>query len=137
MIQDTRLNIRVVGLVKTAKGYLFEKSDKGYVFTLGGRVKVGETTREAMVREIKEEIGMESEGLTLRSVIENFYTSDDKKVHEICFVYEIDEIFSGVVPPEFVEIQISDAGNYDIKPISIVEILKSEKGVFKHDIIKQ
>lgn len=135
-VQDTRVNIRVAGLIKTAKGYIFEKSEKGYVFMLGGRVKLGESTHEAIVREIKEEIGMDSGNLTLRSVIENFYTNNNEKVQEICFVYEINEVFTGIVPSEFVEVQIDDFKNYDIKPALIVEILKGERDSFKHIVVK-
>ena len=135
-VQDTTLNIRVAGLVKTTNGFLFEKSKNGYIFTIGGRVRVGESTHEALIREVMEEIGMKAEKVTLRSVIENFYTSSNEKVQEICFVYEVDNEFTGAIPPEFIQVTVEDIDKYDVRPKPIIDLLKSEKGSFKHIIIK-
>jgi 8-oxo-dGTP pyrophosphatase MutT (NUDIX family) len=135
-LQDTKVKIRVAGLVKTAKGYLFEKSDKEYIFTLGGKIMLNESSKEAIIRETKEEIGMDVENLSLRGIIENFYGTGDDKVHEICFVYEIDDLFTGEVPSEFVEVSMEDIQNHDIRPAPVVDILKSEKNSFKNIVVK-
>ena len=135
-VQDTKINIRVAGLVKTAKGYLFEKSDNDYIFVIGGRVKLGESTREAITREIKEEIGMNPEKLNLCSIVENFYINNNEKVQELCFVYEINDIFTGIIPPEFIEVGVADISKYDVRPAPIVEILKNDKESFKHIIAR-
>lgn len=123
--------------MKTPNGFLFEKSKKGYLFALGGRIKIGETSREAMIRETIEEIGVEVKELTLCSVIENFFVSENQKVQEICFVYKIDEIFNEIVPPLFVEVPIEDLDKYDIRPNKLVDVLKSEGNSFKHIIVKE
>ncbi len=136
-LQDTTLKIRVAGLVKTSKGYLFERNyEKGYVFSIGGKIMLNESSEEAIKREIKEEIGMDVKEVKLRSVIENFYGVSPDKVQEFCFVYEVGEEFIGDVPPEFVEISLAEIGNNDIRPNSIKDILKSEKDSFKHFTIK-
>jgi 8-oxo-dGTP pyrophosphatase MutT (NUDIX family) len=122
--------------VKTPRGFLFEKSPKGYIYTVGGKVKLNESSHEAMKREIIEELGVGANEMTLRSVLENFYTTATEKVHEICFVYEIDEEFNGTVPAEFIEVSINEINAYEIKPIQIVDILKSDKNSFKHIIVK-
>lgn len=136
-VQDTIINIRVAGLMKTPNGFLFEKHKNGYIFALGGRVKLGETSRATMIRETLEEIGTEVKQFTLCSVIENFFTNGNQKTQEICFVYKIDEVFAGIVPPEFIEISLEDIDKYDIKPKRIVDILKSKENSFKHIIIKE
>ena len=41
LVQDTIINLRVAGLMKTSHRFLFKKSKKGYSFALGGRVKIG------------------------------------------------------------------------------------------------
>lgn len=137
-LEDTRLYIRVAGLVKSPKGYLFENRAGKYIFPIGGKIKLGETSKEAAMREIEEEIGFKVSTLKSRGVIENHYTnmSDGEKVQEICFVYEVDEIFTGSIPGEFVEVKIEDLGNHTVKPDAILEILKSEGGSINHLIIK-
>ena len=68
-LQDTTLKIRVAGLVKTSKGYLFEKNqEKGYVFTIGGKIMLNESSEDAIKREIEEEIGMNVKEIKLRSL---------------------------------------------------------------------
>ena len=136
-VGDIILYIRVTGLVKTPRGFLFEKkSDREYIFVLGGKVMINETSDEAMKREIKEEIGMEVKDLTLCSVIENFYKTVTEKIHEICFVYKIDTIFTGVIPSGCIEVSIDDIDKYDVRPIQIIDVLKNKNDSFKHIIIK-
>ncbi len=136
-LQNTTLKIRVAGLIKTKDGYLFEKQSKdNYFFLVGGKVMLNESSEETIKREIKEEINMEVREVNQKSVIENFYTSFGENIHEICFVYEVKEIFSGEIPFGFVEIAFDDLDKNDIRPIVIKDILKSEKSIFKNYIIK-
>ena len=55
---------------------------------LGGGVHVGETTRDAIVREIREEIDAEITNLQLLGTIENLFNLEGKPGHEIVFVYD-------------------------------------------------
>ena len=137
LVEDTIIYIRVACLIKTSRGFLFEKSRHGYVFALGGKIKLGESSYEAVTREIMEEVGIKVEKLKLRSVLENFFTNNNEKVQEICFLYETDEEFVNAIPEEFVEISIDDIDKYDIRPKKLVDIIKDEKESFKHIIIKQ
>jgi 8-oxo-dGTP pyrophosphatase MutT (NUDIX family) len=133
-IEDTTLYIRVAVLVKTRKGFLLEQSVDGYLFTVGGKIKLNETSKEAAKREVKEEIGMQIEDVTLRSVIENLYTNKGRKVHEICFVYSVDEFFEGEIPKGFVEVPVSEIDSLDIKPGSIGDLLKNTDNTFVHTL---
>ncbi len=60
-----------------------------YFSLLGGRVKLGETTLEAITRESKEELNLNfsPQDLTLNVIAENFFAYGDKKAHELLFVY--------------------------------------------------
>ena len=140
IINDTKVKFRVAGLVQTPRGYLFEKSEKGYIFAIGGKIMLNEDSKEAIKREIKEEIGLDAEKLNLCAVIENFYKSTTEKVHEICFVYEIDNLYIKDLPKELVEIPIADIEKHDIRPTPIVGILKSgnKSGnrAFRHIVVK-
>lgn len=135
-MNNTKVKIRVVGLVKTKNGYIFEKNENGYIFSIGGKVMLNESSKEAIIREIKEEIGMDAKETILKSVFENFYGKIPNKVHEICFVYKVAEEFTGELGAEFIEVQLQDLNDYDIRPRIIKEILLSHDNNFKHFIIK-
>ena len=55
---------------------------------LGGGVHPGETTRDAIIREIREEIDAEITDLQLLGTVENLFTCEGKPGHEIVFVYD-------------------------------------------------
>lgn len=136
LLKDTVLNIRVAILLDTPEGFVFEKSKDGYLFLLGGRVKVNETTQEAASREMFEELKLENIDTEMIAVIENFFsTIGNKNIHEINFVYKatlpqsIDlSIFtSDNSNVGYCYIKADDFGNYDIRPKVIKEFLKNKK----------
>jgi 8-oxo-dGTP pyrophosphatase MutT (NUDIX family) len=135
-LENTTLYIRVAALIKTEKGYLFEKSSKGYIYTVGGKLKLNESSLDAVKREVKEELGIKVENITLRSVLENFYTNNGESVHEICFIYEVDEVMNFEVPPNFIEVLPENADNYDIRPKPISDLIKSKNKTFQNIIVK-
>lgn len=55
---------------------------------LGGGIEFGEHSRDALLREIREEVGAEVEKLELVGVLENVFTYDGARGHEIVFVYD-------------------------------------------------
>jgi 8-oxo-dGTP pyrophosphatase MutT (NUDIX family) len=55
---------------------------------LGGGVNAGETTHQAIIREIREEIEAEITKLALLGTLENIFMLEGKLCHEIVFVYE-------------------------------------------------
>jgi ADP-ribose pyrophosphatase YjhB (NUDIX family) len=55
---------------------------------LGGAVEYGETTQQAIKREIKEEISQEITDLKLLKVLENIFTLEGRLGHEIVYVYD-------------------------------------------------
>jgi ADP-ribose pyrophosphatase YjhB (NUDIX family) len=54
----------------------------------GGAVEFGERSRESIVREIREEMGVQIRDLSYIGMIENIFTYDGKPGHEIVLVYE-------------------------------------------------
>jgi 8-oxo-dGTP pyrophosphatase MutT (NUDIX family) len=134
---DVILNVRVACIIRTANGFLFESSPN-CTFLVGGRVMANETSLNAALREIKEEIGVEVKDATLVALLENFYNSIAKegKVHELCFVYKIDPVFNGPIPEGFVEIQAADLDKFDVRPQAIVDLLKKKDSGFQHMVVK-
>lgn len=55
---------------------------------IGGRVEFGETSRDAIAREVREELSAEVRDLQLLGVLESIFTYDGADGHEIVFVYD-------------------------------------------------
>lgn len=55
----------------------------------GGHVEFGETGRQALMREIKEELGLDSTAGGFLGVVENSFIQHDKPHAEINLVYEL------------------------------------------------
>ena len=66
--------------------------DESYFYPLGGAVQLGESSQEAVKREIQEETGQEYEIDRLVFIHENFFQQETGRLagldcHEICFYY--------------------------------------------------
>lgn len=123
-VDGTTLYIRTAVMLKSASGYIFEKSKKGYAYLVGGKLKINELSIDGVKREVYEEVGLNTDNFTLLKVIENIYTNDGESVHEICFLYMCEDIFDGVLPEqEFVNIAEDDISSSDIRPEIIKNIL--------------
>ena len=63
--------------------------DEWYARPLGGGIEFGEFSRDALVREIREELGAEIENAKLVGVLESMWDFDaDDRGHEVVFVYD-------------------------------------------------
>ena len=63
------------------------ENPRGYHRLIGGTVELGETHREAIEREVDEELGAAIQNLTMLTVVENIFRIDGALGHEIVFVY--------------------------------------------------
>jgi ADP-ribose pyrophosphatase YjhB (NUDIX family) len=59
-----------------------------YARPLGGGIERGETSQQALVREIREELAQEMTDVRLLGVLENIFECDGAAGHEIVFVYD-------------------------------------------------
>lgn len=88
-----RIRVIVLGLIRSGDQILVSQGYdevKGQTFyrPLGGGVDHGESTREALLREFKEELGVDLVDVRLLTVLENVFTYNGRRGHEIVFVYE-------------------------------------------------
>ncbi|MDN5766317.1 MAG: NUDIX domain-containing protein [Humibacillus sp.] len=59
----------------------------GYHRLIGGSVEFGETRREAIMREVHEELGATVRDLTYVDVVENVFSIEGVLGHEVVFIY--------------------------------------------------
>ncbi|MEF2663963.1 MAG: NUDIX domain-containing protein [Bacilli bacterium] len=92
-LENYKLNVRTCAFIR-CKGEILvcEHKNKNYYSLPGGRVKVGEDSKEALLRELKEELNYDlgENNLRITRVIENFFVSKGQNVHEYLFVYLCD-----------------------------------------------
>ncbi|MBQ9198051.1 MAG: NUDIX domain-containing protein [Clostridia bacterium] len=87
------INLRVGAIIIKDGRFLMvgnERSD--YLYSVGGRIRFGETAEEAVVREVMEETGVRLEIDRLGFVHENYFYGDaptnlGKLIYEISFFY--------------------------------------------------
>lgn len=84
------LNIRVAAVIKADDKLLVSKWNNDRISLIGGRVKIGESTQEALVREVAEETGLKVVAAQLHAVVENFFKIDEKAFHEFLYVYDVE-----------------------------------------------
>ncbi|MCA9797291.1 MAG: NUDIX domain-containing protein, partial [Candidatus Eremiobacteraeota bacterium] len=61
---------------------------QAFLIPVGGGVEFGELGQQAIVREVKEELGLDIEAVELLGTLENIFTFDGQPGHEIVFVYD-------------------------------------------------
>ena len=115
---DGILNIRVGAIIiKDGKFLMVGNERTNYLYTVGGRIKFGETAEEAIVREVFEEAGVNMEIDRLGFVHENYFYGDaPSNLGKL--IYEISFYFYMKVPSDFVLISESFTEN------NVVEHLK-------------
>jgi ADP-ribose pyrophosphatase YjhB (NUDIX family) len=93
IIDGVKFNFRVGLLVKMKKQVLVEcNQDYDFVVLPGGRVKTLESSEDALIREINEEmkIDLTKYNLEFIGIDENFFELDNIKYHELYFIYKIE-----------------------------------------------
>lgn len=92
-IENYKLNVRVAGIIIHNNKILVHKDiNSNHYALIGGRVKIGEDSENALKREIQEELGKKVDIIKYISTIENFFDMKNSKYHEILFIYQAEFI---------------------------------------------
>lgn len=88
-IREGKMNIRVAAWIEHEDMILCSTFPDSFTSLPGGRVKFGETTTQALIREIQEELTATAQNVRLIAIIENFFTDQAVNYHEYLYVYKV------------------------------------------------
>ena len=95
------INIRVGAIILKNGKFLMVGNDRAdYLYSVGGRIKFGETAEEAVIREVYEETGIKMEIDRLGFINENYFYGDSA-ANQGKLIYEISFFFYMKVPDGF------------------------------------
>ena len=85
---DASFSLRAAALILQNGQLLVIQNDTARCcYTIGGGVRISETTEETLLRECREETGLDWQIERLVFVQERFYRADDTQHHELVFFY--------------------------------------------------
>lgn len=134
---DGILNIRVGAIImKDGKILMVGNERANYLYSVGGRIKFGETAEEAVVREVFEETGVNMEIDRLGFIHENYFYGDaPSNLGKL--IFEISFFFYMKVPSDFTPISESfteDNSKEHLKWVSLDEDIKMYPEFFRTEL---
>jgi len=89
-VGQQRFNHRAAAVIIKDGHLLIHRNVRDDFWALpGGRIRLMESGAEAVIREIKEELGLKAEATRFLAVQENFFTYENVSFHEVGFYYEV------------------------------------------------
>ena len=88
-VGNTVFGVRATALIVQNRKLLVTK-DKNQYYTIGGAIQVNERTEDAVVREVREELGVKAQAGQLAFVVENRFEQAGIHYHNIEFHYLVD-----------------------------------------------
>ena len=145
------VNIRVGAIIlKDGKFLMVSHPAVDYLYSVGGRIRFGETAAEAVVREVREETGRTLEIDRLGFVTEDFFLGD-MPAHFGKLIYELGYYFYMKTPPDFEPVcgSFTEDGNEEylvwvspeegrkMYPVFFNDELRRPEPVIKHFVTDQ
>lgn len=98
---EGRFNLRSVAVIIQDGNVLIHRAEADDFWALpGGRVEFFETSEEAVVRELKEELGLNGEVVRLLWFSENFFQNNSTKCHEFACYFLVTTVGNMYIEPE-------------------------------------
>jgi 8-oxo-dGTP pyrophosphatase MutT (NUDIX family) len=137
--EDGLINLRVGAIIMKNKKILMVGNNvrPEYLYSVGGRIKFGETSQEAVVREVFEETGVKLEVDRLGFIHENYFYGDaatnlGKLIYEVSYYYYMK------VPDDFEPVCMSmteDDSEEFLRWIDIDDPIKYYPEFFRKELI--
>lgn len=149
-----RFKCRVNGvLINDDKMLALQMCNNGFFCCPGGHIELGEDSKTAIIREFKEETGLDVHVEKLLCIIENFYFGwKQDNCHEISFYYLLkandlkdkSENFKLIeydmgreLQMDFRWFKLDEIGDVEFKPLQLKNKLKNHNFNFEHFITRQ
>ena len=90
---DGRFNLRVAAIILNGGKVLAMSDERSpYYYRPGGKIAFGETAETAVLRELREELGIEAKVVRPLYIAQSFFNEEGSKehFHEICFYFLVD-----------------------------------------------
>jgi len=140
-VEDYLLNVRTSGIIIHDNKILLHKNiNEEHYALIGGRVAIGESSEEALKREVMEEMGKEVDIIEGLTTVENFFEMKDSKYYEILFVHRLEfkdeqdkkilDTIKNVEGKDYLIyewIDIDEIDKYPLRPKVIKDMLKDKK----------
>ena len=130
--------LRSVGVAFDGTRVLLHTLDgAGYWLLPGGKVRLGETSADALRREMCEELGQGVEVGPLRLVVENVYNADGRVYHGVGLYHEIAtptalRAEGWAAQHEFRWVDLADLDSIGLRPPGIIPALRDWPSTLTH-----
>ena len=143
-VDGVLFSYRVGGVLIKDNKILLAKGGDDYSLP-GGHSQIGETSQETIIREFKEETGLDVEPLNVISTYENFWKWEDKDCHQLCIYYKlkmVDETQELVPNPDtpdtkFIWLELEKLKSINLYPIGISDQILNNVNNNTHFIHKE
>lgn len=143
-VDGTLFSYRVGGVLIKDNKILLTKGGDDYTLP-GGHNQISETSEETIIREFKEETGLDVKPLNVISTYENFWKWNDKECHQLCIYYRLKLINENqkLVPnpdtkeTKFVWLKIEELKNINLYPLGISDQIINNITDKTHYIFKE
>lgn len=143
-IDGELFSYRIGGVLIKDNTILLTKGGDDYSLP-GGHSQIRETSQDTIIREFKEETGLDVEPLNVISTFENFFKLDNKNCHQLCIYYRlkmIDETQQLDPHPdtkdtEFVWLNLKELKNIKLYPIGLTDQIMNNVIDTTHIIYKE
>lgn len=116
IVNQETFGVRATALIVRDGKILLTERD-GLYYTIGGAIEVGESTCDAVKREVFEELGIEVVVKDLAFIVENFFAEGNRNWHNIEFHYLVEPLTEP--PSQMMEDQMEQACYWvDIKELA-------------------
>ena len=139
--QMKKNRIRVIALgvfLHEGRILVFEGSDKvkneTFFRPLGGGVEFGETSEEALTREIHEELGLEIKNPRYLGMLENIFVYQGEPGHEIALVYDAQFVQADVYLQKNLRYVESDGEDLQCQWLSLDKVEKKNLRLYPHGL---